>query len=516
MLMTCFLIFNLYLCYRNMLRLPKIIRSTLSVRIGLMVISATALLLMASMTVMLIYARKAVKEEATQKASVTLDYTTHSIDNILLSVEQTTGNIFFNMLPHLNNPDMMFVYARKLVETNPYVAGCAIAFKEDYYQGHKLFMAYFHHADSAGIAYADTDVEIDDMFGDTPYTEQSWYANPMKTGKVGWTNPLKGMETSEAPIITFCLPIPSPEDNKPIGVIGVDVSLSQLSKIVQEAKPSEHSYCTLIDQDGTFIVHPLKNKLMDKTALMMKGQSVQKVAKAMISGKTGYSPLKIGGQDLYVFYKPFKRAVVPGRSIEELGWSAGIVYPEDDIFGDYNDLLLYVIVIAVVGLVLSTIITYSYLHNKLKPLVMLTEQAQRIAKGDLDEPIPNSNREDEIGRLQDNFKLMQQSLATNIGELEQLKTDLQKHGEELSIAYKQAQKADRMKTVFLHNMTNQMQAPSRAIRKDVEALCNNSQEQQNHVELLEDILKNGNDIADLLRNLLYMSNEEIRKEVDNV
>ena len=61
-----------------------------------------------------------------------------------------------------------------------------------------------------------------------------------------------------------------------------------------------------------------------------------------------------------------------------------------------------------------------------------------------------------------------------------------------------------------------MQAPSRAIRKDVEALCDNSQEQQNHVELLEDILKNGNDIADLLRNLLYMSNEEIKKEVENV
>ena len=196
-----------------MLKLPKIIRTNLSVRIGLMVISATALLLMASMTIMLIYARKAVKEEATRKASVMLDYTTHSIDNILLSVEQTTGNIYFNMQPYLNNPDMMYVYARKLVETNPYVAGCAIAFKEDYFKGHKLFMAYFHHADSAGIAYADTDVEIDDMFGNTPYTEQSWYANPMKTGKVGWTNPLKGMETSEAPIITFCLPIPSPEDN---------------------------------------------------------------------------------------------------------------------------------------------------------------------------------------------------------------------------------------------------------------------------------------------------------------
>ena len=516
MLMTCFLKNYLITLLPNMLKLPKIIRTNLSVRIGLMVISATALLLMALMTVMLIYARKAVKEEATQKASVTLDYTTHSIDNILLSVEQTTGNIFFNMLPHLNNPDMMFVYARKLVETNPYVAGCAIAFKEDYYQGHKLFMAYLHHADSAGIAYADTDVEIDDKFGNTPYTQQSWFTETIETGKMGWRNPLKDMRTDEAPIITFCLPISSFEDNKPIGVIGVDMSLSQLSKIVQEAKPSEHSYCTLIDQDGTFIVHPLKNKLMDKTALMLKGQSVQKVAKAMISGETGYMPLKMGNQELFIFYKPFKRLAVPGRSSEDLGWSIGIVYPEKDIFGDYNALLFYVIAIAIVGLVLSTFITYYYLRNKLKPLVMLTEQAQRITKGNLDEPIPDSKREDEIGRLQGNFKLMQQSLATKIGELNKLTTDLQKRGEELSIAYKQAQKADRMKTVFLHNMTNQMLEPSKAIRKDVEALCDNSQEHHKIVQLSDDIIKNGDTVTDLLKDMLYMSNEEIRKEVENV
>ena len=499
-----------------MLKLPKIIRTTLSVRIALMVISATVLLLMASMTVMLIYARKAVKEEATQKASVTLDYTTHSIDNILLSVEQTTGNIFFNMLPHLNNPDLMFVYARKLVETNPYVAGCAIAFKEDYYNGHKTFMAYLHHADSAGVAYADTEVETDDMFGNTPYTQQSWFTQTIETGKMRWMNPLKDMKSDEAPIFTFCLPIPSPEDNNPIGVIGVDVSLSQLSKIVQEAKPSEHSYCTLIDQDGTFIVHPYKNKLMDKTALMMKEQSVQKVAKAMISGETGYMPLKMDNQELFIFYKPFKRIAVPGRSSEDLGWSVGIVYPEKDIFGDYDNLLFYVIAIAIVGLVLSTIITFYYLKDKLKPLVMLTEQAQRIAQGNLDEPIPDSKREDEIGRLQGNFKLMQQSLATKIGELNKLTTDLKKRGEELSIAYKQAQKADRMKTVFLHNMTNQMLEPSKAIRKDVEALCGNGLEHNKIVQLSDDIIKNGDTVTDLLKDMLYMSNEEIRKEVENV
>ena len=180
-------------------QIPKIIRTTLSVRISLMVVLAMAILLMISMIVMLYYSRKAVKEEATQKALVTLDCAMHSIDNILLSVEQTTGNIYFNMLPHLDNPDMMFTYARKLVETNPYVAGCAIAFKENYYKGRKQFMTYMHHAGK--------DIVSDNKFAGTPYTEQSWFKQPMETGKIGWMNPLKGMQTKEAPIITFCLPI---------------------------------------------------------------------------------------------------------------------------------------------------------------------------------------------------------------------------------------------------------------------------------------------------------------------
>lgn len=473
-----------------------------------------AILLMVSMTVMLYYSRRAVKEEAVQKALQTLEGTIHHIDNILLSVEQTSGNIYFNMLQSLDEPEMMFTYARKVVETNPYVAGCAIAFKEDFYPGRHGFMAYVHRADSAGMAYADSKIVTDDMFADLPYTEQAWFTRPMETGKVEWLNPLKGIKSDEAPIMTLCLPIPG-TDRKPVGVVGVDVSLSLLSAIVSDAKPSKNSYCTLLDSEGAFIVHPSRNKLMSQTALAMKDQSAKEAAQAMVSGETGYRAFNMGGRDFYVFYKPFKRIAVNGRSTDDLGWSAGIVYPKDDIFGEYNSLSVYVLVIAVAGLLLSFLVSGFVVHRQLRPLLMLTEQAQRIAKGHLDEPIPDSLRKDEIGRLQRNFKLMQRSLAANIGELEQLTSGLKQHGEELSKAYGLAQKADRMKTAFLHNMTNQMLEPSEVICKDVEALCGQDEAGgEKDVSLIaEDIQQKGSTIADVLRNLINMSDEDVRKEV---
>jgi len=495
---------------------PKIVRKYLSVRLSLMVVFAIAILLSLSLVIMLHFSRQALKHEALQSAEQTLEGMVYNIDNVLLSVEQTTGNTYFSMAAHMDDPDLMFTYAKKLVETNPYVAGCAIAFKENYYKGRKQFMAYMHHADSAGVVYADSDIESDDMFAETPYTEQRWFTQPMETGKAEWMNPLQGMTTNEEPIFTFCLPLPGP-DGKPVGVMGVDVSLSLLSDIVDEATPSENSYCTLIDRDGTFIVHPNTKKVLSKTTLMLKEQSAKDAAQAMIEGGTGYRPFRLDGKDYYVFYKPFKRIAVFGRSTDELGWSAGIVYPADDIFGAHKRLAYYVLGIAIIGLLLLFIIICSGIHWQLKPLNMLTEQAGRIAKGNLDEPIPDSWREDEIGRLQSNFKMMQQSLGTTIGELEQLTSELKKHGEELSIAYEKAQKADRMKTAFLHNMTNQMLEPSKAISRDVEALCNNSgKEQQRTAQLADDIQRNGTTIAELLNNLLNMSEEDIRKEADHV
>ena len=501
-----------------MLQQPKIIKRTLSVRIGLMVVTAMAILLMASMIVMLYYSRKAVKEEATQKAQQALEGMVYNIDNIMLSVEQTTGNIYFSMLPYLKNPDMMYMYARKLVETNPYVAGCAIAFKEDFSKDGKPFMAYVHHADSAGMAYADADIVSDDMFGNEPYTEQAWFRQPLETGKVGWMIPHEVKNREEDPVFTLCLPIYQPDSHdKPIGVIGVDVSISLLSDIVNSAKPSANSYCTLIDHYGTYIVHPNGKKLLHETDKVLKDQSAREAAQAVISGNTGYKPFELNGTDYYVFYQPFKRTTMSSTS-DHLGWHVGIVYPEDDIFGDYNSLSQIVLAIVVIGLLLSFLISGLVIHSQLKPLLMLTAQAQHIAKGNLNEPIPDSRREDEIGRLQGNFKLMQQSLAKNIGELEQLTTELKKHGEELSIAYKQAQKADRIKTAFLHNMTNQMLEPSEAIYKDVDVLCDPDRKtnRQETAKLVNDILQNGNTIADLLKNLINMSDEDFRKEVQNV
>ena len=446
-----------------MTRLVRFIKGRLSVKISLMAVLAMAVLLIVSLVVILEYSRKKVKEETLARVDLTLDATMKNIDNILLSVEQTAGNVYYSMAPHLGDPKAIDYYRRKLIKSNPYVADCTI------------------------------------LFSDSAYMEPKWS--------------VKTDESDKDSLICFSIPI---EDGagKHIGAICVDVSMRQLSRIVAQAKPSANSFCVLIDSLGSFIVHPYSERLMQQSAFELSeniaSPDMSEALEAMIAGQASYRSFELWGNDYYVFFKPFNRDSLRSRTTWHLGWSAGIVYPEDDIFGDYNDLLYYVLAIAIVGLLVMFLLSYVVIKSRLKPLLMLTTKAQHIAAGHFNEAIPDSKHIDEVGRLQDNFQIMQRSLATKIDELEKLKTTLYERCDELRVTYDKAKKADRMKTAFMHNMTNQMMAPASAIEEDVNQLCEKST--QDAPVLIADIQKNGKAITELLKNLISMSDDDIRKE----
>ena len=134
-----------------MIRLPGIIRKTLSVRVSLTIVSAIGVLLAVALLIMLRYSWEAIREEAVKDAEQTLETTVEQIDNVLLSVEQTSGNFYWDLMRHLDQPDRMYDYCQRIIETNPNITGCAIAFEPHYYQEKgQLFMAYYHRSTTNG------------------------------------------------------------------------------------------------------------------------------------------------------------------------------------------------------------------------------------------------------------------------------------------------------------------------------------------------------------------------------
>ena len=204
--------------------LPKIITRTLSLKLSLMAVCEISLLLMVALAVMFHYSRKVLKEEAMIDAEHTLEGTAQHIDNVLLSVEQA-GNIYFDLLRHLDEPERMYDYSRHLVDSNPYIVGCAIVFKPHYYPGKELFIVFKPHyypGKELFMAYVrrkgyslsadNTELVTQATYTERPYTEQEWYTKPMKREAPCWTDPLKNEDAEGEPLVSFCLPIRDKSD----------------------------------------------------------------------------------------------------------------------------------------------------------------------------------------------------------------------------------------------------------------------------------------------------------------
>ena len=98
-----------------MIKLGKITIPYTSVKLNLLVACEMLLLLLLSMGVMLYFSRQALLDEARDDAEQTLASTEQHINNILMTVEQTTYNIYQDVQWHLNQPDRLFTYCRQVV-----------------------------------------------------------------------------------------------------------------------------------------------------------------------------------------------------------------------------------------------------------------------------------------------------------------------------------------------------------------------------------------------------------------
>ena len=483
-----------------------------SLKLNTTIIIEVVLLLSVSLAVLFYFSRQALRQESMQDAEQTLEAAVLQVDNVLLNVEQTAGNFYIELSRHLDQPELLYTYCREMVECFPGIDGCAIAFKPDFYPDHELFMAYVHRKE-----YNSPELITSEMFGKRPYTEQAWYLDPMTTGRACWMNPLKDEDIEKNPIITFSLPITT-RDRERVGVFAIDLSVEMLSQIVLASKISPHSYSILLDSDGSFLIHPERQRLYGQTVFSLPAKyttpTMRAAAEAMVAGKTGHRQFQMEDQEYYVFFKPFIRSLAPGRTQDNLNWSIGIVYPEEDIFAAYNHLLLRVLLITLCGLLIFFLLSRLVIGTQLKPLRKLTTAAQSISNGNFTVKVSKTRRNDEIGQFQQHFKLMQESLVSKVNQQKQLTETLEQHRETLRATYEQVQEDNRVKDDFLKNLTSQIITPTEIIDKSIITLSNDYENisLQDARHEVDTIKQQSETILGLLDQMLRSSKKKTRKE----
>lgn len=400
-------------------------KNSLSTKLSLWIVLFTAVVLVSALGYMFSVSRQAIRQEAVNHATEILENTTLRVNSILERVEVATNNTDWLINRHLDGPDSMFVYSRRLLENNPDLNGCSIAFEPDFFKQKGRYFSAFSLRNDGEIL---TTQEGNEHY---EYFYMDWYQLCKLLDRPVWTEPFIDYNPeniySKDMIASYCKPIKD-KSGKYVGTISVDLSLTWLSNTISAVKPYPHSYSIMIGQGGTFFVHPDSTKLFFHTifteTLEHEDTALTALGHAMQRGEEGMRQLVIDGQESYVFYKP----------LGNTGWSVAIVCPESDIFGAFNRLRRAVTIAVLAGLLLLLLVSIQIITRELKPLRRLADQAGIIAKGNFDETLPESGRVDEIGQLSQSFSDMQRSLAGYIEELKQTTAQKASIESELKVA----------------------------------------------------------------------------------
>ena len=373
-----------------------------------MVVLFSAAILVAALVFLFGMSSQAIRQEAINRASQSLESTALRVHGILDRVEVATANTEWLITRHLDGPDSMFVYSRRILENNPDLNGCSIAFEPDYFEEKGRWFSAYSLNDHGTIR---TTQEGGPYY---EYFYMDWYQLCKLLDRPVWTEPFLDYNPekfySSEMITSYCKPIKDRDGNY-IGTISVDLSLNWLSQTISAVKPYPNSYSIMIGRGGTFFVHPDADKLFYETiftaTLDHEDKALADLGHAMQRGEEGMKQLKIDGKDCYVFYKP----------LGDTGWSTAIVCPESDIFGGFNRIKMAIVVAVCFGLLLILVVFFHIIARELKPLKALASQAETIAGGNFDATLPESDRIDEIGQLGQSFSNMQHSLVNYIEEL---------------------------------------------------------------------------------------------------
>ena len=484
---------------------------TMSAKIITQTVLAIAMLLIPIIIGMVIGTRMIIKEEVGHQVDRALDGIAYRIDNTLLNVEQTAAIILEEITKHLDNPRELDRLCRNALETNPSISGCAVALNPDKYKHlGKPFMTYIYreHGGSIRPNMRSRALLASDTFTDKPFTEQTWYTKPLQEGVASWVGPLRNEETEKEPLISYDVPII--KDSSALGVLGIDMSLGVLTDIAQNYRTSTHSYITIIGRDGSYIVHPDSTRFlhMDGLARLKNAwdSSAIEGLQEMIEGKSGRRLITMDSTRYLVAYMPFRQSTYSGRELGDLGWSIAVIYPEKELYHEFDPGFRLAIIMTLAGLFLLTVGAYVISRISLRPLRRLMYVTKIISNGNYRLPGFETSRQDEVGRLQTQYNKMLQSVSRHMEQLQDLSQKEDAAQNALAQTYARTQEIKKQRAAFFSNMTHQMADVTAAIQNSVDRL-NESGSDMSEEETraaLESIERNGHRVTEILNDMLNM------------
>ncbi len=397
----------------------------LALRFIIYILSSVTLIFLAVYSYNYKFTRKIIKKNIETNAQNLTIAIVNRIESVLRGVERVPLNfaILLQDLQYVKDKSILFRCLKSIVKNNPDISGIIIAFEPNIFKKNSNKFAVCFYKKGKQIKFASIKYE---------YFYHDWYQMPKILKRPIWSEPYYSVGAGNMLMATYSVPFYERYGSKKrfAGIVAVNISLEWLQKIVSSIKIGKTGYGFLISKDGTFVTHPNTKLIMNETIFTVAEEKHNKklrlIGRRMIKGYSGFDTVKsiVTGKDCWLFYKPLPSS----------GWSLGVLFPKEELLSDIIKLNKMVLIWGILGITLIFIVIIFISESITKPLRLLSKAVGEIAKGNLDISLPIIKSKDEVGKLANSFRYMQESLKMYIKNLTETVAAKERIESELKIA----------------------------------------------------------------------------------
>ncbi|WP_342487445.1 methyl-accepting chemotaxis protein [Bacillus sp. FSL M8-0266] len=229
------------------------------------------------------------------------------------------------------------------------------------------------------------------------------------------------------------------------GVIGINVRLNTIVKDTNSIKIGKEGYAFVATPDQHYVAHKT-----DKPGAKLTGDFITK----LYDKKQGSFKYEYNGQPKQMFFD----------TNEATGWKlAGTMYV-DEVHEAAKPVLDLTMIILAVAIAIGGIAIYFIIKSIRKPLIALSESAEKISQGDLTQHI-EVRTHDEIGKLAQSFNEMSAKLKQVIQAVQNSIENVAASSEELTASAGQTAQATEHITSSIEQFSNSNEHQNDMIEK---------------------------------------------------
>lgn len=329
--------------------------------------------------------------------------------------------------------------------------------------------------------------------------KEAWYAEAIALGKPLWTQIYQWEDKPD--ILSISSSYPVKVNNQVVGVIGVDLILSQIGEFLKNLTVSENGQIFIIERNGLLVA----SSNSEKPYQIVNGKSQR--LKAIESN----DPLVSNSTNFLISYftdlknienRSFFRSRQAGKNhflgvssfIDPAGidWLIVVVIPEVDFMQKIHANNLITALLCLLALVVAIILGILTARWITSPILRLNYLAKNLSAGDLEKRLI-TDRQDEIGELAKSFNDMAEQLQTSFRDLANKNSELER--------------LNQLKDEFLANTSHELKTPLNGIIGITESMLDGATGEISEVQRrnLFLVAQSGRRLSNLINDILDFS-----------